>query len=214
LWLLPAALARLGLAEVVSGHGVGLGLAYMHALAARLRVAEDDPALVALPLPAPEPGLAEPFVAAPTWRRLAMPYARASPAVALCRAGGRRLLADRAGRLPLAWTHDRDALRRLAGGLPVRRRRDTEAPSTDLALRAVHLALVRDLRRAAGLSLRRLVRRPGTVAATATHVEVTFPGEVIELRLRKAGLDLDPGWVPWLGRVVTYHYDLERRSLR
>jgi len=33
---------------------------------------------------------------------------------------------------------------------------------------------------------------------------------VIELRLRRAGLDFDAGWVPWLGRVVAYHYDLER----
>jgi hypothetical protein len=32
---------------------------------------------------------------------------------------------------------------------------------------------------------------------------------VIELPLRCAGLDLDPGWVPWLGRVVGYRYDLD-----
>ena len=86
-------------------------------------------------------------------------------------------------------------------------------PRPILALRAVHLALAKYLRRSAGLSLRRLVGRHGVVVATATHVDVTFPGEVIDLRLRRAGLDLDPGWVPWLGRVVAYHYDIERGRL-
>jgi hypothetical protein len=213
LWLLPAALARLRVAEVVSGHGAGLGLAVMRAVAARLGVPADDPALAPLPRPAPEPPPPAPFVAPASWRRLAAPHARASPALALARAGALRLLTDRAGRLPLDWTLDREALRRHARGLPVRRRPDRHAP-TGIAIQGVHLALVRDLRRAAGLSLRRLVRRRGAIAATATHVDVTFPGEVIELPLRHAGLDLDPGWVPWLGRVVAYHYDLEARLRR
>jgi hypothetical protein len=26
------------------------------------------------------------------------------------------------------------------------------------------------------------------------------------MRIRRAGLDIDPGWVPWLGRVVSFHY--------
>jgi hypothetical protein len=28
----------------------------------------------------------------------------------------------------------------------------------------------------------------------------------VRLEIRLAGLDLDPGWVPWLGRVVSFHY--------
>ena len=24
--------------------------------------------------------------------------------------------------------------------------------------------------------------------------------------IRRVGLDIDPGWVPWLGRIVTFHY--------
>jgi hypothetical protein len=210
LWLLPAALARLHIGEIESGHGPGLGLACMRAVARRLGVPEEDPALA--PLPEPAPQLPGSFVAPLSWRRLMAPHARATPELALSRAGGRRLLTDRAGRLPLAWTGDRGALRRRAHDLAVRRRPDS-APPPDLALRALFLALARDLRRAAGLSLRRLVHRRGTIAASATHVDVTFPGDVIELRLRKAGLDLDPGWLPWLGRVVAYHYDLEQRVL-
>jgi hypothetical protein len=28
----------------------------------------------------------------------------------------------------------------------------------------------------------------------------------VDMTVRRAGLDLDPGWVPWLGRVVQFHY--------
>jgi hypothetical protein len=28
----------------------------------------------------------------------------------------------------------------------------------------------------------------------------------VSLAVRRAGLDLDPGWVPWFGRVVGFHY--------
>jgi hypothetical protein len=28
----------------------------------------------------------------------------------------------------------------------------------------------------------------------------------VRLPVRLAGLDINPGWVPWLGRVVTFHY--------
>ena len=208
-WLLPSALAQLRIAEVASPYGPGLGVAYMRALATRLGVADGDSALSALPRAAPDPPGTEPFLAPPAWRVLAASHARASPAFALCRAGRSRFLTDRAGRLPLALTRDRRALRRLMRDGPVRRRPHADAPAPGLALRAVHLALARYLRRSAGLSVRRLVCRPGVVVATATHVDVTFPGEVIELRLRRAGLDLDPGWVPWLGLIVAYRYDIE-----
>jgi hypothetical protein len=26
------------------------------------------------------------------------------------------------------------------------------------------------------------------------------------MRVRRAGLDFDPGWVPWYGRVISFHY--------
>jgi hypothetical protein len=29
----------------------------------------------------------------------------------------------------------------------------------------------------------------------------------IRLPVRLAGLDINPGWLPWLGRVVSFHYD-------
>ncbi len=57
-----------------------------------------------------------------------------------------------------------------------------------------------------GLRLRRMVERSGVVAVTETHVDVCLPLDEADLRIRCHGLDLDPGWVPWLGRVIQYHY--------
>ncbi|WP_437316202.1 hypothetical protein [Sorangium sp. So ce385] len=68
------------------------------------------------------------------------------------------------------------------------------------------LALSLWLRRFAGLPLGRVVRRPGRVVATRTHVDVLFPLAAADVRVRAAALDVNPGWVPWLGRIVQFHY--------
>lgn len=61
--------------------------------------------------------------------------------------------------------------------------------------------------RLARLPLRALITRPARVSLSPTHVDVFFrPGDA-DPRIRRAALDLDPGWVPWLGRIVAYHYD-------
>jgi hypothetical protein len=44
------------------------------------------------------------------------------------------------------------------------------------------------------------------VVATRTHVDVLFPAAAADVRIRAAALDTNPGWVPWLGRVVQFHY--------
>jgi hypothetical protein len=56
------------------------------------------------------------------------------------------------------------------------------------------------------LTLVEVVCRPGRLTATATHIDLFFALAQADLRIRKAGLDLDPGWVSWLGRVVQFHY--------
>lgn len=61
------------------------------------------------------------------------------------------------------------------------------------------------------LGLANLVRRPGWMSYSQTHVEVWMPLSDIDLRIRRAGLDIDPGWVPWLGQVIRFHYDPEGR---
>jgi hypothetical protein len=43
--------------------------------------------------------------------------------------------------------------------------------------------------------------------ATETHLDLDLAANEIDIALRLSGLDLDPGWVPWLGRVVTFRYD-------
>lgn len=62
------------------------------------------------------------------------------------------------------------------------------------------------LRRYCKLSLRGLIQRPGRIALTPTHWDVHFDINDTDLRLRRVALDSDPGWVPWLGRVVQFHY--------
>jgi hypothetical protein len=71
------------------------------------------------------------------------------------------------------------------------------------------LAAGRWCRRHARLRLRDVVCRPGRLLATDTHLDVVLDPRAADIRVRRAGLDLDPGWVPWLGRVVTFHYSYE-----
>jgi hypothetical protein len=47
---------------------------------------------------------------------------------------------------------------------------------------------------------------PALVLASPSHLDVHFRMQDIRLDVRRAGLDIDPGWLPWLGRVVRFHY--------
>lgn len=88
----------------------------------------------------------------------------------------------------------------LAARLAAARRLDAQA--------AVFLTAARRwLRRAARLGLADLIRRPARVMVTTTHVDVHFHLADCDIRVRRAGLDLDPGWLPWFGRVVAFHYE-------
>jgi len=51
-----------------------------------------------------------------------------------------------------------------------------------------------------------LLRRTGTVEATRSHVDVWMELDQATLPVRMAGLDANPGWVPELARVVTFHF--------
>jgi hypothetical protein len=139
-----------------------------------------------------------PFVAPAIWR----PLLGMRPAI-LRRTGdhGRVLFANR---IPIAAWRGRRASavpwspRHVKRGAPVEDRA--------WAFAGWHAMLGRWLRRYTGVSLAELIRRPGQLAATSTHLEVTWPLRTIDVRIRAAGLDVDPGWVPWLGRVVTFRY--------
>lgn len=49
--------------------------------------------------------------------------------------------------------------------------------------------------------------RPGRVVAEPSWTDVVMSLSSVDLVVRRAGLDLDPGWVPWLGTVVRYVYE-------
>ena len=70
----------------------------------------------------------------------------------------------------------------------------------------VQLLLSRFLYRYAKISLRSLVMREGQIAITRTHLDILFDIDQLDIRIRKAGLDINPGWVSWLGLVVQFHF--------
>lgn len=51
-----------------------------------------------------------------------------------------------------------------------------------------------------------LLVRPGLVYTSRTHIDVVMDLADVSLPIRLAGLDQNPGWVPSLGRVVTFTY--------
>jgi hypothetical protein len=71
----------------------------------------------------------------------------------------------------------------------------------------IWLAAVRRwLRRRVGLGMASLVLRPARLDCTPTHLDMHFYANDVDMRVRRAGLDIDPGWLPWFGQVVAYHY--------
>jgi hypothetical protein len=49
-------------------------------------------------------------------------------------------------------------------------------------------------------------RRRAEVVADPGWIEAHFALEEVSTELRRAGLDLDPGYVPWLGVVLKFRY--------
>lgn len=79
-------------------------------------------------------------------------------------------------------------------------------PINDRLLRVWLLKVRRWCWRTGRISMRDIVRRPGYVTLTRTDLDVTLAIDSADVRIRRIGLDLDPGWVPWFGRVVRFHY--------
>lgn len=156
----------------------------------------------------PDTPSARGFMVPTVWRR-----GIAEPGNRLVRLGDRpgaaRILLDGSGRLPLALWRGRapaDA-RRLLDGSPIARGGGPRWRSDRaVVLDAWWLAIDRWCRRVAGIRPGDLVRRPGRIEATRTHFDIVFDLASADIRVRRAGLDLDPGWLPWLGRIVAFHY--------
>ncbi len=58
-----------------------------------------------------------------------------------------------------------------------------------------------------------LIRARGCVRSDPTHLIAHLPLASVRLVLRQAGLDLDPGWMPTLGRVVRIVYHASHEAL-
>ncbi|MBS1874283.1 MAG: hypothetical protein JSU00_13790 [Acidobacteria bacterium] len=69
---------------------------------------------------------------------------------------------------------------------------------------------IRDIRRysrkQAQIGLYNLVRRRGRIHHSPTHIDLFFDLTGADIRIRREGLDIDPGWVPWLGKAIHFHY--------
>lgn len=74
------------------------------------------------------------------------------------------------------------------------------------ALRQVFGPLPPAFPNSADTRLARLLLRPGQLGVTPWDAELTWPLAAIDLALRRAGWDQDPGWLPWLGRTVRLRF--------
>ncbi len=55
---------------------------------------------------------------------------------------------------------------------------------------------------------------PARVQLEQAYLQVYLHESAVRLDLRLAGLDLNPGWVPWLGRVIYFHFGQYPESQR
>lgn len=51
-----------------------------------------------------------------------------------------------------------------------------------------------------------LLLRPGLLHVTPWEAELAWPLASVDLALRRAGWDQDPGWLPWLGRAIRFRF--------
>jgi len=175
----------------------------------RLDVPLDDPVMSALVQMCSkhEPDLCE-FVQPESWKQ-GICANRAALLRKVEAAARKRALFDGSGRLALAlWQGEiPGAVRQMACDLSVVRGKAIKSPAgLDLLLDAWLTAMRRWCRRYARIGLRDLVCRPGRISATRTHIDTVFDHRQADIRVRKSGLDVDPGWVPWFGRVISFHY--------
>lgn len=104
-----------------------------------------------------------------------------------------------------------DAAWGLLGDLPLERDSDRARAAQAEAMQCLHAAR-RLLRRQLRIGLASLVLRAARLEWSATHWDVHFDVEAADLRVRRAGLDIDPGWCEGLGRVVGFHYGRTRNG--
>lgn len=55
-------------------------------------------------------------------------------------------------------------------------------------------------------ALDRLLLRPGRLRVAESEARLILPADGVDMGLRRGGWDIDPGWVPQLGRVIRFEY--------
>jgi hypothetical protein len=94
---------------------------------------------------------------------------------------------------------------------------DEPADIERAALDALHTTIAQALQRALGgdadpsvaqgqTFLDQVCSRPAQIVAEPGWIEARFSLDDVSLDIRRAGLDLDPQWVPWLGIVLRFVY--------
>jgi hypothetical protein len=68
------------------------------------------------------------------------------------------------------------------------------------------IGLDRWLRKRTRRSLAHVTKRPGWLLPHESGVAVRFRLDQADIALRRRALDVDAGWVPWLGLSVRYHF--------
>jgi len=181
----------------------GFGRALLHGVATRMRIAADDPVFAVLGRDTEADGNGLPSTGLPSWSGLTRPSPRPQLGSETHVSSNGTVAAT-----PPA-TSGSDPARIVDGpvppmvGLPIP---DPAMARARPLLIAWRVGLDRWLRRTAGLRLTDVVHHQGWITDTGEHLSVRFRIDDADIRLRRRALDIDPGWVPWLGRVIRYHY--------
>jgi len=184
--------------------GQHVALRVLESVLRRLRVDPDDPIYASLQRPIETGRPPRSFVAPRCWQ----PDSLVSGRLRYAAGGSCSTVHDARSRLLLAaWR----------GPMPRTVRALMTSARIDRATTPVHVdaayitqawltACRRWLRCEARIGLSDIVLRPAAVACGTTHIDLWFALGQADPRIRRCGLDLDPGWVPWLRRIVGFHY--------
>lgn len=93
---------------------------------------------------------------------------------------------------------------------------DLHEPDDDFVVASVHSARDFLQRRMRDFHLEHYdwLAVPARVQLEQAYLRVYLHESAVRLDLRLAGLDLNPGWVPWLGRVIYFHFGQYPESAR
>jgi hypothetical protein len=214
LFFLIPAMVRLGMGSFLESQPALLANDFptrvLRDLAFRLSIPTADPvwqAIESVPAEFPPPGWNGEFVVPDAWREL---VAGPGPWIKR-RAGDGHVLTDGSWQLVLAhWQRRSNArVKAIAKGIKVRPGGAVRESAASLLMDSWRAAIRRYCHRAAGIGVQTIVTRPGRIAVSRTHLDVVFDTRAGDIRVRRAALDVNPHWLPWLGRVVQFHYQPE-----